>query len=230
MDGWLSDRAPICGTGADGAYLLALSRCRGADRRDRRPVCFQPEVGQAAAPNGRARGANTISGYGAEPQGADKRYAHIRDEAEERSRKKLAVIEDKDFPGYFLIVHDMVEYARGKGILCQGRGSAANSVVCYVLGITAVDPIAFKLPFERFLSTTRDEEPDIDVDFDSDRREEVIQEVYRRYGRRNAAQVANVISYRPRSAVRDMESARLFHRATRRLVEADRLLGDSADQ
>ena len=117
------------------------------------------------------------------------------------------MIEEKDFPGYFLIVHDMVKFARDNGILCQGRGSAANSVVCYVLGITAVDPIAFKLPFERFLSATRDEEPDIDVDFDSDRREEVIQEVYRRYGRRNAAQVANVISYRPRSAVRDMAKA-----------------------
>src|SRR5215207_3101014 len=140
-------------------------------------------------------------------QGADERYAHIRDEAEERLRKELAVIEDKDFPGYFLIVHDMVKFARERGILCQGRGSAANSVVCYVLGITAVDPIAFKLPFERFLSATRDEEPDIDVDFDSDRREEVIQEVYRRYGRQNAAQVANVISYRPRSAVRDMAKA-----------------------
>ena len=90
------------------------------------------------------------------------------------------MIEEKDFPGYFLIVHDMVDFARDKGILCQGRGSAANSVVCYVLGITAVDPIKFDLPFERFLSTTREEEPDIDVDFDSDRREEVIQEVYRR--------------------------------------------------
>ncbi len=117
------------------------------------------------------------------------------------------MIEDKDFPGYFLIVHDMVAFARSRGILCQGRGSAANSAVCYVLGITAVDPIKFDLPFERFLSSTRDEEPDIDVDFDSDRREEVIQEVYRRYGRRNAAQVANVISYRPKSAVRDMAKA-----------------------
>ena len=117
------------------------------------------------------------------------------------------MIEEKDFPGYFLIVHDMVDFARKRGILCQGRGSAANSVVCYVLGITAVDPIKFELPFERFLSTTREEEPDIDVDFDSDRREEVIQEVYRRYGRHNAAQVANVISYRPKSAVRDMAKA-----------------------
>jgi error-prone DNA polymerase len=101
----------------------------------------------------------------------------------------------------------MVQYARDQKILCQGRGSAANSVVCYVLEITAVDPIKFGLPFERFLSATRDEEPDIDVDFDAARREEVIQEVYHRYGRRNAAQVANVITYRPRSAIRDAAKA-----------------------
>ncbi len=139
--------------------------------------------------------------------GADMRYPHSREEAEERLQRELAVIEEKDFPGYFLIVHDMVAFARDNGILCQGRGSAANSVVCYVLGITAVDPIMFQLPFERFLSASREEEPDIDVDFDSDRREEVIQEVYRRYGRHNAAQVANVISYRPKSAIRDMAKA-----------------------
>ncbi len=144
-------------------------------------------------------------------RGADERYSHgaggNRAAAEERLQRELAVIEEKDFPGYFLIVGDAVNFARERGILCQGRGSAANSVVCYVLGITAVDPIKYQLPFERFLSLTRDEEPDIDVDFDSDRREEVIQEVYRRYGRRNAAQVANVISYRPKSAVRDMAKA-----------------------
>ncbi|RLV56859.1 error-prone DNA polymerase [Aeromicrobium phragmitis] len=140
-------------------------------------------------------------------QGADRLYAHQREEAEERLQRELAVIEAKDFPGYFLIVHDIVQYAKGRGILCQGRGSAANSAVCYALGITAVDSIKFGLPFERFLSATRDEEPDIDVDFDSDRREEVIQWVYERYGRRNAAQVANVISYRPKSAVRDMAKA-----------------------
>jgi len=140
-------------------------------------------------------------------RGADERYPHSREVAEERLQCELAVIEEKDFPGYFLIVHDMVAFAREQKILCQGRGSAANSVVCYVLGITAVDPIMFQLPFERFLSASRDEEPDIDVDFDSDRREEVIQEVYRRYGRHNAAQVANVISYRPKSAIRDMARA-----------------------
>jgi error-prone DNA polymerase len=140
-------------------------------------------------------------------RGVEELYPDRREIAYERLQRELAVIEEKDFPGYFLIVHDMVDFARKRGILCQGRGSAANSVVCYVLYITAVDPILYGLPFERFLSSTRDEEPDIDVDFDSDRREEVIQEVYRRYGRRNAAQVANVISYRPKSAVRDMAKA-----------------------
>ena len=104
-------------------------------------------------------------------------------------------------------MHDIVAFARERGILCQGRGSAANSVVCYVLDVTAVDPVRYGLPFERFLSAAREEEPDIDVDFDSDRREEVIQWVYRRTAGSNAAQVANVISYRPKSAVRDMAKA-----------------------
>jgi error-prone DNA polymerase len=125
----------------------------------------------------------------------------------ERIERELAVIEQKDFPGYFLIVRDIVHFAKGRGILCQGRGSAANSAVCYLLGITAVDSIFYRLPFERFLSSMREEEPDIDVDFDSDRREEVIQYVYGKYGRHNAAQVANVISYRPKFAVRDMAKA-----------------------
>jgi error-prone DNA polymerase len=128
-------------------------------------------------------------------------------QADERIDRELQVIEDKDFPGYFLIVHEIVSYAKDCGILYQGRGSAANSVVCYLLEITAVDPIEFNLPFERFISVTRDEEPDIDVDFDSGRREEVIQHVYRKYGRHNAAQVANVITYRPKLAVRDVAKA-----------------------
>ncbi|HEY8456272.1 MAG TPA: error-prone DNA polymerase [Actinopolymorphaceae bacterium] len=144
-------------------------------------------------------------------RGAEEKYGtyvgKAREEAYARIEKELKVIEEKDFPGYFLIVHDIVEYARKNGILCQGRGSAANSAVCYVLGITAVDAVYYNLPFERFLSATRDEEPDIDVDFDSDRREEVIQYVYEKYGRHNAAQVANVITYRPKMAVRDMAKA-----------------------
>jgi error-prone DNA polymerase len=128
-------------------------------------------------------------------------------EARERIEHELRVIEEKDFAGYFAIVHDIVAFARGEGILCQGRGSAASSAVCYALGITAIDSVAYHLPFERFISAHRDEEPDIDVDFDSDRREEVIQWVYDRYGRHNAAQVANVISYRPKMAVRDAAKA-----------------------
>ncbi len=117
------------------------------------------------------------------------------------------MIERKDFAGYFVIVHDIVAFARSRGILCQGRGSAASSAVCYALGITAVDAVFYRLPFERFISAHRDEEPDIDVDFDADRREEVIQWVYDTYGRHNAAQVANVITYRPRMAVRDAAKA-----------------------
>ena len=142
--------------------------------------------------------------------GVKKRYADkpwLRDKATARVKRELQVISDLKFPGYFLIVRDIVSFAKRKGILYQGRGSAANSVVCYALEITAIDPVFYDLPFERFLSAARDEEPDIDVDFDSDRREEVIQWVYGKYGRRNAAQVANVITYRPKLAVRDMAKA-----------------------
>jgi error-prone DNA polymerase len=117
--------------------------------------------------------------------------------------RELDVIMNLGFPGYFLIVHDIVEFCERKGILCQGRGSAANSAVCYALGITSVDPVRHGLLFERFLSAGRDGPPDIDLDIEHRRREEAIQYVYDRYGRENAAQVANVISYRPRMALRD---------------------------
>lgn len=134
-------------------------------------------------------------------------YPRLDADGRARIERELNVIEEKDFPGYFLIVHGIVEEARRRGILCQGRGSAAASAVCYLLGITAVDPILYGLPFERFLATTRNEEPDIDVDFDSSRREEIIQWVYDEYGRERAAQVSNVIQYRPKNAVRDMARA-----------------------
>ncbi|MBS2938408.1 error-prone DNA polymerase [Nocardioides sp. J2M5] len=142
-------------------------------------------------------------------RGFAERYVGTPHEAEARERleHELRVISEKDFAGYFVIVHDIVAFARERRILCQGRGSAASSAVCYALGITAVDAVFYKLPFERFISAHRDEEPDIDVDFDSDRREEVIQWVYDTYGRRNAAQVANIITYRPRMAVRDAAKA-----------------------
>ena len=120
---------------------------------------------------------------------------------------ELDVIEALGFPGYFLIVHDLVEFCRANDIYCQGRGSAANSAVCFALGVTKADAVELGLLFERFLSPERDGPPDIDVDIESGRREEVIQYVYERYGRHYAAQVANVITYRPRSAVRDMASA-----------------------
>ena len=127
--------------------------------------------------------------------------------AVEMIEHELQIIEGKGFPGYFLIVHDIVDFCRRSNILCQGRGSAANSAVCYALGITNVDAIRHGLLFERFLSPARDGYPDIDVDIEAGRREEAIQYVFRRYGRERAAQVANVITYRPRSAVRDMAKA-----------------------
>jgi error-prone DNA polymerase len=117
--------------------------------------------------------------------------------------RELDVIERLHFPGYFLIVHNIVEFCEDNDILCQGRGSAANSAVCFALGITNVDPVSHHLLFERFLSDGRDGPPDIDLDIEHRRREEVIQYVYRRYGRDRAALVANVISYRPRMALRD---------------------------
>ncbi|CAJ1507918.1 error-prone DNA polymerase [[Mycobacterium] burgundiense] len=133
------------------------------------------------------------------PGRSPRAYAQIEHE--------LAVIEELKFPGYFLVVHDITRFCRDNNILCQGRGSAANSAVCYALGITAVDPIANDLLFERFLSPVRDGPPDIDIDIESDLRERVIQYVYDRYGRDYAAQVANVITYRSRSAIRDMARA-----------------------
>ena len=118
--------------------------------------------------------------------------------------KELRFIAGQGIAHYFLTVHDIVKFAQSKGILCQGRGSAANSAVCYVLGITAVDPNNFDVLFERFLSAERKEPPDIDVDFEHERREEVIQHIYRRYGRRRAALTATVITYRSRSAIREV--------------------------
>ena len=119
-------------------------------------------------------------------------------------RKELALIAELDYAPYFLTVHDIVAWARAQGILCQGRGSAANSAVCFCLGVTSVDPDRLDLLFERFISRERREPPDIDVDFEHERREEVIQYIYQRYGRHRAALTATVISYRPRSAAREV--------------------------
>jgi error-prone DNA polymerase len=120
---------------------------------------------------------------------------------------ELKLIAELDYAPYFLTVYDIVQFARGRDILCQGRGSAANSAVCYCLGITALDPARSNLLFERFVSKERDEPPDIDVDFEHERREEVIQYLYAKYGRERAALAATVIRYRPKSAIRDVGKA-----------------------
>ncbi|MCB1760387.1 MAG: PHP domain-containing protein, partial [Gammaproteobacteria bacterium] len=120
---------------------------------------------------------------------------------------ELALIAELGYEPYFLTVHDIVRFARRRGILCQGRGSAANSAVCYCLGITEVDPARMEMLFERFVSKERNEPPDIDVDFEHQRREEVFRYIYAKYGRERAALAATVISYRPRSALRDLGKA-----------------------
>ncbi|WP_440996948.1 error-prone DNA polymerase [Arhodomonas sp. SL1] len=147
--------------------------------------------------------------------------------------RELTLITELGYEPYFLTVDDVVAFARGRGILCQGRGSAANSVVCYCLGITAVDPTRQQLLFERFISRERGEPPDIDVDFEHERREEVIQYIYRKYGRDRAALAATVITYRPRSALRDVGKALgLDHAQVERLASAMQWWdgGDIADE
>jgi error-prone DNA polymerase len=136
--------------------------------------------------------------FGGKPHEANA-YAMIEHE--------LEIIEELHFPGYFLVVWEIAKFCRDSGILCQGRGSAANSAVCYALKVTAIDAVYYNLMFERFLAPERGEPPDIDIDIESDRREEVIQHVYEMHGREHAAQVANVITYRPKSAVRDVAKA-----------------------
>jgi error-prone DNA polymerase len=137
--------------------------------------------------------------YGPPGAATERAYQQIEHE--------LAIIDGLGFPGYFLVVWELTQFCSDRGILCQGRGSAANSAVCYALGITAVDSVSYGLLFERFLAPERDGPPDIDIDIESGRREEVIQHVYDTHGRQHAAQVANVITYRPRSAVRDIARA-----------------------
>ena len=144
--------------------------------------------------------------YGERPLGAHEDLS-LRSRAWRTIDHELEVIERLGFAGYFLVVWDIVQFCERNDILCQGRGSAANSAVCFSLGITKADAVSLGLLFERFLSAERDGPPDIDLDIESDRREEVIQYVYERYGRLRAAQVANVITYRARSAVRDMSRA-----------------------
>jgi error-prone DNA polymerase len=151
-------------------------------------------------------------------EGAARRYDKLAPEVFKQLEHELHIIEKLKLSGYFLIVWDITRFCKESGILCQGRGSAANSAVCYCLEITAVDPIKLKLLFERFVSEERTEPPDIDIDIANNRREEVIQYVYNKYGRRHAAMVCEVISYRGRSAVRDVGKALGFS-----LDEVDKL-------
>jgi len=213
MDGWLPPSGAASLRGGD-EMARRFARYPGAVEMSvelANQLAFdlqkaKPELPKRATPEG-----HTPMSYLRErvEVGFAERYGGVPHERRARKRvdKELALIEKKGFAGYFTIVHDIVKFAEREGILCQGRGSAASSAVCYALGITAIDAVYFKLPFERFLSKHRDEEPDIDVDFDSDKREQVIQWVYDEYGRYNAAQVANVITYRPKMAVRDAAKA-----------------------
>ncbi len=151
-------------------------------------------------------------------EGAKRRYRELTEVVIRQLEHELNLIAKLDLSGYFLIVWDIARFCTESGILCQGRGSAANSAVCYCLGITAVDPIGLKLLFERFISEERKEPPDIDIDIANNRREEAIQYVYTKYGREHAAMVCEVISYRGRSAVRDVGKALGFS-----LDEVDKL-------
>jgi len=138
-------------------------------------------------------------------EGAEGRYPDgLPDKVRKQIAYELKLIGELNYAPYFLTVHDVVRYARSQGILCQGRGSAANSAVCYCLGITAIDPVRIDLLFERFVSAERNEPPDIDVDFEHERREEVIQYIYEKYGRDRAGLAATVIHYRTRMAVREI--------------------------
>ncbi len=137
----------------------------------------------------------------------DRYHAGVPSKVGELIHRELAIIQELNYAAYFLTVWDLVRFARDKGILCQGRGSAANSAVCYCLGVTSVDPDRIDVLFERFISKDRDEAPDIDIDFEHQRREEVIQYIYEKYGRERSGMTAELITYRPRSAMRDVGKA-----------------------
>jgi error-prone DNA polymerase len=209
MDGWLAaSGASYLRSGAEMAHRLRRYPGVGEQTAELAKVCafdfhvIAPKLPDFPVPENHTEATwlrklvteRAPERYG-QPERIEGAYAQIE--------RELEVIVNLGFPGYFLIVHDIVQFCEHNGILCQGRGSAANSAVCYALGITNVDPVRHGLLFERFLSAGRDGPPDIDLDIEHQRREEVIQYVYDRYGRENAAQVANVISYRPRMALRD---------------------------
>lgn len=195
------------------SYLRHLVEERAPDFYGQRPKTYRPHCDSTTSATADAAGADTAdadaAGVVSDLGTLDNSGSEdpIRYKAWGQIEHELNLISQLDFPGYFLIVYDIVEFCKANNIFCQGRGSAANSAVCYVLGITKADAVRLNLLFERFLSPERDGPPDIDIDIESGRREEVIQYVYETYGRHHAAQVANVITYRSRSAVRDMARA-----------------------
>jgi error-prone DNA polymerase len=214
LDGWLP-ASPLAHLRGPGEQTRRFARWPGA-------VARTVEVADACAFDLRHAAPN-LPDFGIPPghtemtwlrelvhRGAARRYppSHPHHaEALRRIRYELAIVESLDFPGYFLAVHDIVEFCHREGIYCQGRGSAANSAVCFALGVTKADAVELGLIFERFLSPERDGPPDIDLDIENGRREEVIQYVFEKYGRERTAQVANVITYRTRSALREMARA-----------------------
>jgi error-prone DNA polymerase len=213
MDGWLPP-APTAHLRTGAEMAARFARYPGAVGRAAeigRHCAFELKLAAPKLPDFPVPSGHSEMSYLRElvRNGVAKKYGprHAKPQVYRQVDHELAIIEALNFPGYFLIIWKIVEFCGSAGILCQGRGSAANSVVCFALGITKADPIAFGLLFERFLAPERDGPPDIDLDIESGRREEVIQFVYREYDRTRTAQVANVISYRPKSAVRDMAKA-----------------------
>lgn len=219
-------RYPVPTGHTEMSWLKALVEKGGAERYGRRPKKEEcsAETNQQAGAVGLATGS-----------AARKANTAANAKAWETIDRELEIIEQLGFPGYFLIVYDIVNFCHTNDIFCQGRGSAANSAVCFALGITTVDAVAAGLLFERFLSPERDGPPDIDLDIESGRREEAIQYVYQRYGRDNAAQVANVITYRRKGALRDAARALGYAPGqvdawTRGIEEPPELLQHVADQ
>ncbi len=175
-----------------------------------RRLTFDGLVGRYARPSisARMQGGKKLEGVAhTAVVGSDGSTAHVPVSVVALIERELLLIRDLAYEPFFLTVHDIVGFARGQGILCQGRGSAANSAVCYCLGITEIDPGRIQVLFERFISKERNEPPDIDVDFEHERREEVIQYLYRKYGRERTALAASLTTYRPRSALKDVGKA-----------------------
>ena len=188
--------------------LADLAWAGAAERFRKSPS--PPFRGEREGPVAREPSAHGLDPWGWEGEVGDATptgLSEIPDKVRDLIAHELQLIERLDYARYFLTVHDIVRFARARGILCQGRGSAANSAVCYCLGITAVDPARIDVLFERFISAARNEPPDIDVDFEHERREEVIQYLYQKYGRDRAGLAATVICYRSRSAIREVGKA-----------------------